>query len=237
MQIIDKKNFGMGKIQTIILGITLALSGVIFCCAGNKNLGKSDPASPPAWVLKLPQEKGYTFARGSCGRTSDPKDAEEKAADDARIQLAKTIKVEVSSLLVDFEKSSGSVFGGSQFIHDYNVRVDREALELSLAGSQIISVWMDQKGKVGPSGTTYALARLSKDNLVADLSRMAEEMKKKAEEIQGRMDQGKGLAPLIQKMKDKGVVKTGTRNEQVEGPPEEAFQDLEKELEKLKEKW
>ena len=226
----------MRKIPAIIGGIFLALSLVISGCAGNRSFGKSDPATPPAWLLKLPQEKGYTFALGSCGRTSDPKDAEEKAADDARIQLAKTIKVEVSSLLVDFEKSSGSAFGGSRFIHDYNVRVDREALELSLAGSQIISVWLDQRGRAGPPGTTYALARLSKDNLVADLSRMAEEMKKKAEEIQGRIEQGKGLAPLIQKMKDKGVVKTENRNEQAGSPPEEAFPDLEKELEKLKEK-
>ena len=234
---ISKGMSRIGKIHLIIIIFAAFVLGGVYGCAGNKNLGKSGPASPPAWVLKLPQEKGYTFARGSCGRTSDPKDAEEKAANDARVELAKTIKVEVSSLLVDFEKSGGSAFGGSQFIHDYNVRVDREALELSLAGSQIISVWMDQRGRAGPPGTTYALARLSKDNLVADLSRMAEEMKKKAEEMQGRMDQGKGLAPLIQKMKDKGVVKTGNRNEQVEGPPEEAFQDLEKELEKLKERW
>ncbi len=232
----DKKAFSRGKIQTIILGITLVLCGVIFCCAGNENLRKSNPDTPPAWVLKLPQEKGYTFARGSCGRTSDPKDAEENASDDARVQLAKSIKVEVSSLLVDFENSSGSAFGGSQFIQDYSVRVDREVMELSLAGSQIISVWKDRKGKVGLSDTTYALARLSKDNLVADLSRMAEEMKKKAEEMQGRMNQGPGLSPLIQKMKDKGIVQTGSRNEQVGGPPEQAFQDLEKELEKLKEK-
>ncbi|MDD5223951.1 MAG: hypothetical protein PHE84_08160 [bacterium] len=232
----DKKVFIMGKIQTIILVLTLALNGVALGCAGNKSFGKSDPAAPPAWVLKLPQEKGYAFARGSCGRTSDPKDAEENAADDARVQLAKTIKVEVSSLLVDFENSNGSAFGGSRFIHDYSVRVDREALELSLAGSQIISVWLDKKGRAGTSGTTYALARLSKDSLVADLSRMAQEMKMKAEEMQGRMGQGKGLAPLIQKMKDKGVVKTENRNDQVQAPPDEAFQDLEKELEKLKEK-
>jgi len=232
----DKKTFSNGKMQTIILGITLVLGGVIFCCAGNENLKKSNPDTPPAWVRKLPQEKGYTFARGSCGRTSDPKDAEENASDDARVQLAKSIKVEVSSLLVDFENSSGSAFGGSQFIQDYSVRVDREALELSLAGSQIISVWTDRKGKAGPPDTTYALARLSKDNLVADLSRMAEEMKKKAEEMQGRMSQGPGLSPLIQKMKDKGIVQTGSRNESAGGPPEQAFQDLEKELEKFKEK-
>jgi hypothetical protein len=37
-------------------------------------------------------------------------------------------------------------------------------------------------------------------------------------------------------MKDKGVVKTENRNEQAGNPSEEAFQDLEKELEKLKEK-
>lgn len=226
----------VGKIYLIIILFAAFVLGGVYGCAGNKNLGKSDPVFPPVWVLKLPQEKGYTFARGSCGRTSNPKDAEEKAADDARIQLAKTIKVEVSSLLVDYEKSTGSAFGGSQFIHDYNIRVDREALELSLAGSQIVSVWIDQKGKAGPPGTTYALARLSKDNLVSDLSRIAKEMKEEADKLQERLQEEKGLAPLIQKMKDKGVVQTGNRSEQVEGPPEEAFHDLENELEKLKER-
>ena len=209
-----------------------------FGCAGTQR----PSGSPPPWLSRMPQEQGVIYARGSCGRTSDPKDAEKRAIEEARVELSKTIKVEVSSLLVDYEKEGGSAFGGSGFVRDYSVRVNREALALSLAGSQVVSTWRDVGGKAGPSHTTYALVRLSRDDMVNNLSRLAREMLVEAEEVGQRSEGGRGLTPLIEEMKEKGIVREGGGGTGGSSPPavrrrsDVALQELERELEKLRQR-
>lgn len=205
-------------------------------CAGAEH----PSGAPPSWLSRIPQDQGIIYARGSCGRTSDPKDAEKRAIEEARVELSKTIKVEVSSLLVDYEEEGGSAFGGSGFVRDYSVRVNREALALSLAGSQVVSTWRDAEGKAGPPFTTYALVRLSRDDMVNNLSRLAREMLDEAEEVRGRSEGGRGLTPLIEEMKEKGIVREGRGGTGDSSSPairhrsDVALQELEKELEKLR---
>lgn len=223
------------KITAVIL-LTVPLFSLSGCAGG-----KRSPGSIPGWMSRVPQENGVIYARGSCGRTSNPKDAEGKAIEDARVELSKTIKVEVSSLLVDYEKAGGSAFGGSGFIRDYSVRVNREALALSLSGSEVVSTWFDREGRAGPPYTTYALVRLSRSSLVSNLTQLARDMAEEAEQVEKRAAGGGGLTPLIEEMKVKGIVQEGRGESSPSASPpapaaraDSALRELEEELGKLR---
>ncbi|OGQ96055.1 MAG: hypothetical protein A2284_19250 [Deltaproteobacteria bacterium RIFOXYA12_FULL_61_11] len=112
--------------------------------------GRITPA--PAWVRALPERPGYLFAVGSCPKTYHPEDARKNAIDDARVQLAKSIRVDIRSIAVS-EVSSGSL--GSTYYE-----LSKESLDLAVQHSQVEAFWYDLEGEVGSKDTAYVLVRM-----------------------------------------------------------------------------
>lgn len=129
----------------LLLIIVCLLTG----CGGGGNV-KKDQAIP-GWLLKPPREKGRICAVGTSEPTYYAEDAKEFAAENARKELARTIRMAVSSVMVDDsgERQSSTVSETSSW-----------ATSAVLEKSEIVDYWHDVEGKAsfGRKGATYALA-------------------------------------------------------------------------------
>jgi hypothetical protein len=106
-------------------------------------------------------------------------DSKEQALEKARVELARSIQINVKSLFVNVETSSKSAFTGNETTDEYTMEVSESVSDVALSGSQAVAFWFDAKGVVGPAETTYALIRLSKSTLVEQLQKVAEDVGKK----------------------------------------------------------
>lgn len=118
-------------------------------CGGGGNVKKD--AGVPGWLLKPPREKGRICAVGASEPTYYAEDAKEVAAENARKELARTIRVAVSSVMVDDSgsRSSSNISETSSW-----------ATSAVLEKSEIADYWRDVEGMAsfGRKGVTYALA-------------------------------------------------------------------------------
>ena len=130
----------------------------------------SEYSSPPSWLTEIPQDDIYIYAIGSCSKTYRLKDAEERALENARVELSRLISVEIQSVVFDINRSRE----GSSQITNYNqevsVRMDRYVSEAVLSGSQAVAFWYDNRGLAGGKGNTYALVRISRKGVVEGFS-------------------------------------------------------------------
>ncbi|UCD84379.1 MAG: LPP20 family lipoprotein [Deltaproteobacteria bacterium] len=130
----------------------------------------SDYFSPPSWLTEIPQDDIYIYAIGSCSKTYRRKDAEERALENARVELSRSISLEIQSVVFDIHRSRG----GSSRITDYNqeisVRMDKYVSEAVLSGSQAVAIWYDNRGLAGDKGNTYALVRISREGVIEGFS-------------------------------------------------------------------
>ncbi len=129
-------------------------------------------ASPPSWTLQTPQSRSAIYAVASWPRTRFEQDARDKAMSQARAELAKTLRVDVKGVLVDWASSTNAL-GGQGHAEEFFASMDSETLDVSMSGSQIISVWCDRDGLVSEKGTWWALAKLDKSSLAEELRKTA----------------------------------------------------------------
>ncbi len=126
-------------------------------CAGNRRL-RSDPQSPPGWVLDIPVEPGRIYAVGSCGRTYYRDDAWRNASDNARGELAKNFQSRIRNAFLAVQSTDGANWALNETV----VQATSSATDIVMNEAQIVSMWYDEKGTLpgGEPGTTYALAVL-----------------------------------------------------------------------------
>ena len=122
----------------------------------------ADYSSPPSWLTELPRHDKYIYAVGSCPKTYRREDAKEKALENARVELCRSINVDIQSVV--FDTRSLKERGGRSPGYEQGVsfRVDKYVSEVLLSGSQAMAFWYDVKGVAGNKGNTYALVRISK---------------------------------------------------------------------------
>lgn len=130
----------------------------------------------PIWVTKLPQDKGSFFAVGiDEGKYFSQTQGIEKAKASARTKLAKTIEVQVESVMKSWYeiKETGDALSG-QPLNDYLSQMTKEATDVCLEGSQIVSTFVKttKEGKT----TFYALGRLYSGGMVAKLKKKASQV-------------------------------------------------------------
>ena len=177
-------------------------------CAGCATL--SGILGTPGWVRQTPQSKTAIYAVASWPRMLNEQEARDKAKAAARNELAKTLQVRVRGVLIDWQSQTKGSWGAHGHDEDFIATISKETLDVSMSGSQIVSVWCDRKGTVSLWGTWWALAKLDKSSL-------AEELHSKAREA---------LAQVTQASKDRSPEEQAKIEEQAR----KAFEDLDKRL-------
>lgn len=130
----------------------------------------------PTWINKLPKDKEAIFAVGiDNGKYFSETQGIEKAKADARTKLAKTVSVTVENITkswIEIEEKSGDTKG--EPLNDYMSSLTKEATDVSLQGSQVLSVYTkrEKDGKV----TYYALGRLFTGSMISKLKKKASEV-------------------------------------------------------------
>lgn len=129
-----------------------------FSCASDTS--RKEPGIP-AWLTRLTQEKNTLCAMGMSGPTFYRDDAMKNAAENARTELARTLKVEIDSIMIDVssEKNSGVSESSVTSISSW-------ATKAVVEGSYIKEYWHDHDGKYGKKNYSYALACMERNHKV-----------------------------------------------------------------------
>lgn len=119
----------------------------------------------PDWVRRTPSPRGEVCAVGAVDRTFYVQDAHARAAEAARVELAKTIEVRVNSVMYDYQSTRGS------WVHSADVvKVVESVTDGVVHGAEVRATWRDVDGLHLAPGMTFALACLRTDVPVAQLA-------------------------------------------------------------------
>ncbi len=135
----------------IILVLFLSLS-LIIGCGGTKKQGITPPAtkdvikSAPDWYLNPPQDPNYIFATGTA-TSRDMQLARDKAADAARMDIAKTIETRFNGLSKRFQEEVGTA-EDAQYL-DMFTQATKAVVSTVLSGVNI------DKTDIGAEGGVY----------------------------------------------------------------------------------
>ena len=153
------------KTITVIFFFAAVLSG----CKTTADIRPA--ASPPQWVSKETKIEGMICAVGMSEPTFYKSDAKKYAADNARAELARSLSVEVKSIMIDIVSDNDSAVAEATV-----AQVSSWATSVALRNSEIRENWFDLEGTVSSKkNTAYALScmprRFDKRELERRLSR------------------------------------------------------------------
>ncbi|MBK8014141.1 MAG: LPP20 family lipoprotein [Deltaproteobacteria bacterium] len=117
----------------------------------------------------MPRRSGQICATGAVDPTFFRQDGRVHAAESARNELARTIQVQITSVMYDEQSTRGG-----QVDQSVVTEVTGSITEAVISGAEIVEYWYDENGDVSRAGMTYAMACMSTDASVAEL---AERMK------------------------------------------------------------
>ncbi|MFQ5481074.1 MAG: hypothetical protein ACE5DW_07325, partial [Thermodesulfobacteriota bacterium] len=114
-----------------------------------------DSSTVPPWVLTTPREAGAICAVGMSEPTFYSDDAKGYAAESARKELARTLNMRISNIMVDISTEKGSDVDEATV-----TRVSSWTADAVLHESTIKEFWLDSGGTAsnGIKNITYALA-------------------------------------------------------------------------------
>lgn len=107
---------------------------------------------PPDWVVRTPKMQGMICAVGTSGPTYYKEDAQLNAAENARVELARTISVSIKNIMVEMTTDKGSYFDDATVSE-----VSSWATTAAVENSSIMEYWHDAEGQVSKKDFTYAL--------------------------------------------------------------------------------
>ena len=149
----------MSKITNALL-ISFVALGVVACSTTPAKVekvaecvfpGSDKPA--PLWVCDATAEGMKVGAVGSAGR-SDAGVAfmKQMAANDARVQLAQNMKVQVQNMIRQYAETTGAA--SKETVNRVNISVSRQITDQTLQGSKMF------RNIVAPDGTMFVLVGL-----------------------------------------------------------------------------
>jgi hypothetical protein len=208
----------MGSHRKIMVMLSLAS---IAGCSGGGSQAAADPAvtlvpegalsgaasrPAPDWVLRTPRMKGNICAVGTVDPTFYRQDGVVQAGEAARKELARTIQVKISSVMIDQQSTRGSYVDES-FVEDVVGTIS----DVVLSGAQVMETWFDDRGSVSRRGMTYALACMPTDQSVAQLAEKLKASAPAGEDQQAKIaavrDRAKAAFDELEAMEDKKAAK------------------------------
>ncbi|MBI5179240.1 MAG: hypothetical protein HZA04_08285 [Nitrospinae bacterium] len=145
-----------------------ALAVALAICAASTACATLSPTQPPpvvapvpGWALKTPTFTDKLCAVGTCEPTGVLEDAKSCAAESARAELAKSISVQVQSIMIEETKGSESRVDSARISG-----IKGWVADAVLTGSVIEEYWYDKEGRASHSpGVTFALACIPKSKV------------------------------------------------------------------------
>lgn len=155
------------KIETFLL-----LSCVLFLNSCMPTHNKKPDETVPDWVRRVPRERGRLCAVGASEPTYFREDAKNYAAENARNELARSLHVDIKSIMVDISSEKGGDIAEGSVIE-----ASAWASEAVLKESEITSYWYDEEGIASfkKKGITYALACMPLKNTAQEVSKRLNE--------------------------------------------------------------
>lgn len=154
------------------IALFLLLNGFLFLygCATTHNIRPDE--TTPDWVKRVPRERGRLCAIGASEPTYFREDGKTYAAENARKELARSLHVDIKSIMVDITTERGGDIAEGSIIE-----ASSWASEAVLKESEITSYWYDEEGTASfkKKGITYALACMPLKNTVQEISRKLNE--------------------------------------------------------------
>ena len=108
---------------------------------------------PPSWLRGEPKVEGMICAVGMSEPTYFKKDAWKYAAENARKALARTLSIEINTLMIDISSEKGSSINEGTVME-----VSSWATNAVVQDSEILEYWHDAEGVLSRNNITYALA-------------------------------------------------------------------------------
>jgi len=129
---------------------------LVFGCRSVGDLNNG--SSPPDWVLKTPEMEGRTCSVGMSDPTFFEEHAKINAAEIARKELAKTLSIEINSIMIDYASEKGDSVDTANIM-----QISSWASSAVAQNAEILGYWRDTKGLVSEKkNSTYALSCMSK---------------------------------------------------------------------------
>lgn len=138
------------------------------------NLVADELANAPEWVRKGcgsfwdDEDDRRICGVGSVGGTRNAGLARSGALARARTEIARTLQVQVESMLKDYQATTtgGQDFGAAASDDQHLVDVSRQVTDMSLSGTELVDSW------ISDSGTFYALVALDAERFKDAVSKM-----------------------------------------------------------------
>jgi len=140
-----------------VVGVVF-LAVLLFGCAGSKKMTK------PAWVDGAQYMADALQGVGVAPKMVTPAAQRERAAHQARLDLARQLRTRVAGLIRDWVNENKDYFQDAGESLSYYESVSEELTQATLVGAHIQEYWKDPE-----DGSLYALAVLSKTDAVAAL--------------------------------------------------------------------
>jgi hypothetical protein len=166
-----------------------------------KNDGGETANDYPEWFLNQPKADDAIFAVG-VAQKQNPQLARDTAIARARNEIARVIKVKVSTMTKDFLEEAGT--GNSSQSLEFTQIVSKQISDNVISGSQVDKVKVD---KTTEPNTFYALVKLD----LKDLAKSIDEIVKSNANAYSKLSANKAfeeLADEIKKLKSEEIGKT-----------------------------
>ncbi len=125
--------------------------------------------SPPDWVMKVPEIKGMICSIGMSDPTFYEEDAKINSVEIARKELAKTLSMEIKTIMIDIASARGNSLDEATV-----TQVSSWASNAVIQDAEILEYWLDTEGIVSQKkNSAYALGcmprKFNKNELSAEL--------------------------------------------------------------------
>jgi len=131
---------------------------VLSACATSPDIPHSPP---PDWMAGSPHREGMICAVGSSEPTFFVEDAKKYAAEAARRELARTIRTEIKSIMVDVATERWSNTDQASIM-----QTTASVTEAVVEHSEIVDYWYDSEGTLSfRRSVTYALGCMPRKHL------------------------------------------------------------------------
>lgn len=164
-----------------VLGVSLIVAGLVTAgCASTperpSEMVQGELANAPEWVRKncsaywKEKDERQICGIGSMGGTRNAALARSTAVARARTEIARTLSVQVESMLKDYQATTtgGANFGSAADDAQHVTDVSRQITDHVLAGTELIDSW------ISDSGTFYALVALDAARFKDAISKMSQ---------------------------------------------------------------
>jgi len=139
--------------KSLFYGSIIFLSVILISCGGSSSLSSTDEGDIPDWYLNTPKDDNILYASSSA-TSKDMQLAINKAATDARAEIARNIELRVKGLSKKFDEEVGQ--GEKAELLQQFTQVSKVVVSTSLSGSEIAK---KEIFKSGGNWRAYVLAK------------------------------------------------------------------------------